>query len=268
MPSFKLYDKTQTWFGLTGQALPGGSVRFFTAGTTTPQVVYGERALTTNNGSTIALDASSRLEHECWADTADAYFVEVYDADDVKQGEVSYVEVPGGTGQVIPIPSSGEYLTGDGSQFLVDELTDRLLPDQTGHSNKILGTDGTTASWVARPADGAAGVSDIATTATSFSVGDMLVQTGSGTGTSSGGRSQTVTVTFPTAFDSTPILVFPVVKNSTLSSFGNLPTVQVTAKSATQATFQFKLSELDDSGSGWDYNAGVQYDYIAIGVKA
>lgn len=268
MAAFRLYDKTQTWFGLTGQALPGGSVRFFTAGTTTPQVVYGERALTTNNGSTIALDSSSRLVHECWASTASAYFVEVYDADNVKQGEVSYVEVPGGTGQVIPIPSSGEYLTGDGSQFLVNGLTDRLLPDQTGHSNKILGTDGTAASWVARPADGAAGVANISTTTSSFSVGNMLVQTGSGTGTSTGGRSQTVTVTFPVAFDSTPIFVVPVVKNASLSSFGNLPTVQVTAKSATQATFQFRLSELDDSQSGFDYNAGVQYDYIAIGVKA
>src|SRR3982751_6133788 len=98
MPAFRLYDKAQTWFGSTGALLAGGYVKFYTAATTTPQAVYGDRALTTNNGSTIAMDASGRLVHDCWADAADAYFVEWYNADDVKQAEADYVELPGGVG--------------------------------------------------------------------------------------------------------------------------------------------------------------------------
>ena len=268
MAAFRLYDKTQTWFGLTGQALPGGYLKFYAAGTTTPQVVYGERALTTNNGSTIALDSSSRLVHECWANTANAYFVEVYDADNVKQGEVSYVEVPGGVGQVIPIPSAGELLGGDGSNFVLVDITNRLLPDQTGHSNKILGTDGTTASWVARPANGAAGTANVSTTATSFKVGNMLTQTGSATGTNAGGRTQTVSVTFPVAFDTAPIFIGIEVSSASLSASGNSPSWKVTSKSTTGFTVVFTMGELDDDRSYYNFNAGVVFGYIATGVKA
>lgn len=268
MASYRLYSKTQTWFGFSGQLLAGGYCLFYEAGSLVPQDVYGDKWIGTNNGSRVNIDSSGRLEHDCWADTANSYFVEVYDSEDVKQGEEDYIEVPGGAGQVIPIPDPGEYLTGDGTQFIAVDLSASLLPDQTGHSNEILGTDGTTASWVARPADGADGTSDIATTATSFKVGTMLTQTGSATGTNSGGRLQSLSVTFPVAFDSAPIFVLPVVNNVSLSTYNNQPTVQVTAKSATGATFQFTLSELDDTNRGFDYNAGVQFDYIAIGVKA
>lgn len=268
MAAFLLHDKITTWFGSTGQLLPGGYMRFYLAGSTTPQDVYGDRALTTNNGDTIQLDASGRLVHECWADTADAYFLELYDADDVKQGEVSYREVPGGVGQVIPIPESGEYLSGDGTQFIAVDLSLNLLPDQTGHSNEILGTDGTTPSWAAKPADGAAGTSDIATTATSFKVGNMLTQTGTATGTSVGTRFQTVSVTFATAFDSTPIFVGVEVDSGTLSTYANQPTWSITAKSATGFTVKFTMGELDDSQAGFNFSAGVPFTYIATGVKA
>lgn len=269
MAAYLIRDKITTWFGSTGQLLPGGYLKFYDASTLLAANVYGNRALTTNNGNTIALDASGRLVHECWADTANAFFIEVYNSAGVKQGEVSYAEVPGGTGQAIPVPLSGEYLTGDGVSFLTADLTSRLLPDQTGHSNKILGTDGTTAAWVLRPADGAAGVANISTTATSFKVGNMLTQSGTATGTSSGGRTQSVSVSFPTAFDSTP--PFPIgieVDTSTLSAFGNNPTWCITSKSATGFTVVFAMGERDDTRSGYDFNAGVPFTWSATGVKA
>lgn len=197
MAAFLLFDKITTWNGSAGELLAGGQFRFFEVDTTTPQDVYGDRALTVNNGVTVDLDASGRLEHECWADTTASYYVELYDADGVKQGEISHIEVPGGQGQVIPVPSSGEYLTGDGTNFLLEDLTDRFLPDQTGHSNEILGTDGTTASWVARPADG---VSDISVGTSSVRVGEMLIQYGVDTAPSTGTVTSSKAVTFPTAF--------------------------------------------------------------------
>ena len=267
MPAFKLFDKLQTFYGDAGQALPGGYLKFYVAATTTPQSVYGDRALTTNNGNEIALTSSSRLAHECWADTTDAFFVELYNAADVKQGEISYVEVPGGSGQTIPVPNEGEFLTGDGSNFLVEAI--RQVPDPTGNSGKILGTDGLLPQWVVKPSDGAAGTSDIDVDANGFSVGDYRVTVGSGTSTNVGGRTQTANVTFPTAFGSTPDSVAVTVTNAgELSSFGNTPTVRVTSKTATGCSIAFKLSELDDDRSGFDYNAAVTFTYVAFGPKA
>lgn len=268
MAAFLLFDKITTWNGSAGELLAGGQFRFFEVDTTTPQDVYGDRALTVNNGVTVDLDASGRLEHECWANITASYYVELYDSDGVKQGEISHIEVPGGQGQVIPVPSSGEYLTGDGTNFLTDDLSDRLLPDQTGHSNEILGTDGTTAAWVARPEDGAPGVSDIAVTATSFKVGNMLTQTGSGTGTSAGGRTQNATITWPVAFDSTPVSFKLALTSTSLSTAGNQPSWAISTISATGATIKFTMGELDDDRGMYDFNAAVQFIYEVTGVKA
>lgn len=268
MAAYLLFNTLTTFSGSSGELLAGGEIRFFQTNTTTPQDVYGNRALSVNNGSTVALDASGRLTHECWADTTASYYVELYDADDVKQGEVSYVEIPGGQGQTIPVPSPGEYITGDGTNFLLDDLSDRLIPDQTGQSNKILGTDGTTASWVARPADGAAGTSDIAQDATSFKVANMLTQTGTGTGTNVGGRSQSATITWPVAFDSAPISLDVTVTNTSLSPSGNMPSWAVSTISATGATIKFTMGELDDDRGMFDFNAAVTFMYKVTGVKA
>ena len=267
MPSFKLYDKTQTWFGLTGQALPGGYLKFYAAGTTTPQVVYGERALTTNNGSTIALNASSRLVHECWANTANAYFVEVYDADNVKQGEVSYVEVPGGVGKVIPVPSSGEYLTGDGTNFLAVSLASKLLPDQTGHSNKILGTDGTTAAWVVRPVNGAAGVSDTASTATSIRIGTKLIQWGSGSAAATGTDFATASITFPTAFGANPHHIDVTVTNGASVNGTSLVADAYSGVSKTGCTIHFNNADRHFDGSS-KLTSAINFTYIAVGTVA
>lgn len=265
MPAYLLAHKLTTFFGSTGQLLAGGYVRWYEVGTTTPKDVYGERALSTNNGDTIDLDASGRLEHECWADTAEAYFAEIYDSDDVKQGEISYIEIPGGAGQTIPVPDAGEFLTGDGTNFAVAEILQ--VPDPTGNANKLLGTDGVDLNWVARPSDGAAGTSDTSTSSSGFTVGSKRIQWGTDSGTSSGGRTQTKSVTFPVAFSATPDVVDVTVSNSSLSSFGNMPTHSITSKSTTGFTVKFTMSELDDSGAGFDFNAGVAFSYFAMGSK-
>lgn len=265
MPAFQLFHKLTTWRGDADQLLAGGYFKFYVVGTTTPADVYGDADLSTNNGDTIDLDASGRLEHECWADTTDAFYVELYNSANVKQGEISRVEVPGGSGQVIPVPDEGEFLTGDGTNFLVAEV--RQVPDPTGNANKLLGTDGEDLNWVARPSDGAAGVSDTSTSATGYTIGNKRVQWGSDSGTSSGGRTQTKSVTFPVAFSATPHVVDVVVTNSSLSSFGNMPSHSITSKSTTGFTVKFTMGELDDSGSGFDFTSGVSFDWTATGPK-
>lgn len=261
--AFRLYPQFSTFWSDDGTLLAGGQLRFFEAGTATPKNVYGEKALSTNNGSTIDLDAAGRPEHPIWG--SGQYDVHLYDADNVKVGEDLTVEIPGGEATALPTLSADKFLTNDGSVMSWAEVLQ--VPDPTGSADKILSTDGTTLSWIAKPADGAAGTANVSQTATSYTVEDMLVQTGSATGTSAGGRTQSVSVTFGTAFTSTPIFVDVAVTSTSLSSFGNMPSHTITAKSTTGFTVKFTMGELDDSQAGFDFNAGVAFDYMAVGVK-
>lgn len=269
MPAaFRLYSKLNTFYGSSGQALPGGYLKFYEAETTTPKDVYGEQALSTNNGARVDLDASSRPEHDIWG--SGGYFVELYDEDDVKQGEADNVQIPGGEGQAVPVPDTGEFLTGDGVDYLVEDLTGQLIPDPTGHANKILGTDGTTVFWVDRPADGAAGVSDTSHTSTTFKVGDMLVQTGSGTASASGNKSSSVGVTFGSAFDSAPVYVGLTLKSGGVTSSGAF--VRHAATSVTASGFTASFSTLTggtsaDSFSGSNITSAINFNWVAIGIK-
>lgn len=265
MPAFRLYSQLQTFFGSDGQLLADGYLKFYEAGTATPADVFGDSGLGVNNGPTVDLDGSGRLVDPVWGDTADSYFVEIYDADDVKQGEEDDVSPPGGAGQTIPIPDVGEFITGDGVQFLLETI--RQVPDPTGQSDKVLGNDGTSAGWVTGPSDGA-DADNVGSTATEFYIGNMRGVMGTGTGTNGGGRTQDVSITFATAFTVTPVFIHVIPTSATLSTWGNMPSAAITAKSTTGFTVRFTLGELDDSQAGFDFNAGVPFMYLALGERA
>ena len=266
MAAYRLpgFDRMRTFYGESGQLLAGGYCKFYQAGTTTPQSVYGEKALTTNNGSTIDLDASGRLIHEVWADVANSFFVEVYDADDVKQGEADNVEVPGGAPQVIPVPGPDEFLSGDGTNFLVVDLSARLVPDPTGHSNQVLSTDGTDLTWIAKPADGADGANGVSDLA-AVGLDGKTIRSGSATGTSAGGRTQTVSVVYDSALGASADFIGIEITSASLSSGTNNPSHRITTSSTTGFTVLFVMGEVDDSQSSYNFNAGVAFNYWAIG---
>lgn len=264
MPAaFRLYSKLQTFYSDDGTLLAGGQLRFKEAGTSTPKNVYAEKSLSTNNGSTVDLDASGRPDVAIWG--TGSYDVDLYDADSVKVGEDLTVEIPGGEATALPSLVDGEFLTNNGSVMSWAEVAQ--VPDPTGSANKILGTDGTTVSWVEKPANGADGTANVTQNATSFSVEDMYVVTGTGTGSSLGGRTQTVSVTFPVAFTSTPVWIDVCVTSSSLSSGDNMPSHSITTKSATGFTVKFTMGELDDSQNKYNFNAGIAFMYVAMGVR-
>lgn len=263
MPAaFRLYPTFQTFFSDDGTLLAGGQLRFKLAGTSTPKDVYGEKALSTNNGSTIDLDAAGRPEHPVWG--SGQYDVDLYDADGVKVGEDLTVEIPGGEATALPALSADKFLTNDGAAMSWADVSQ--VPDPTGSANKILGTDGTTVSWVDRPTNGA-DATNVGSTATEAHAGDMYFVTGTATGSSTGGRTQDVTVTFGAAFTSTPVFIGIMVASSSLSSAGNMPSWAITAKSTTGFTVKFTMGELDDSQSKYNFNAGISFAYMAMGVR-
>lgn len=266
MPAFRPYSQSQTFFGASGQLLADGYLKFYEAGTTTPADVYGDKALSQNNGDTVLLDGSGRLVDPVWGDTDDSYFVEWYDADDVKQGEEDDVECPGGAGQTIPVPGPGEFMTGDGVNFAVEDLTSRLLPDPTGQADKFLSNNGAVGTWVTGPADGA-DADNVGSTATEYHIDDLYTVMGSATGTNAGGRTQDVSVTFPTPFTLTPVSVEVTLTSATLSAYGNMPSPTITAKSTTGFTVRWTMGELDDSQVGFDFNAGVAFMWKAVGER-
>jgi hypothetical protein len=209
MPAaFRLYSKMDTQLGDAGQLLPGGSLKFYLAGTTTPKDVFGELALTTNNGSTVTLSASSRPLVDVWG--SGSYFVELYDVDGVKQGEADNVQIPGGEATALPALVDGEFLTSDGAVMSWADILQ--VPDPTGNTGKYLSTDGSLPTWVTGPATPT--VPDLPITVTTGGVilgtaGSNFVQLlyGASTITGSGSLSASKSITFSSAYNATPNVV-------------------------------------------------------------
>lgn len=249
-----------TFYGLSGQLLPGGSVQFMEAGTTTPKDVYGERALSTNNGSTIGLDASGRLEHDVWASGDVRY--RVYDVDDVEQADVDDVIDPTAAGLSLPSGDAGQFLTTDGAgNYSFADV--REVPDPTGSANKFLKTDGTALSWAAGPADA---TSDIAAATGSFEAGDgtdtFMLLSGADSASATGTASTNKAVVFSTAFSATPrVVVVP----TSASQPGGPTVTELTAVSTTGFTVNFDVAE--GSVSGATMVNAVPFNWIAVGLK-
>lgn len=277
MSAFRLFTKLNDFRGLTNQALAGGSLKFYAAGTSTPADVFGEEALETNNGATIALDSSARPNVDIWGDAAAAYDVEVYAADGTLQGTADNLKMPGASGTAIPTLVDGQFLTTDGSVLLFQAIIQ--LPDPTGQDGKILGVVG--GEWVpiAKPSDGAAGTSDIAigTGTDSLTLGDgagdkVLQQWGSATMSAPNSKAGTSSVSFATPFAATPrIFVQP--KGAAPTTGGNVfPHAYVTTASATGFTVLFSTLTGGTSADGSSVNSvisgNVDYDWFAVGTKA
>lgn len=244
MAAFRIFSQLNTFIGQSLQFLPGGYLKFYEAGTTTPKDVYGEEALETNNGPQIALDASSRPTFDIWGEGS--YFVELYDADDVKQGEADDCEIPGGGGLTIPALSgnSGKYLTNNGSILLWNAV--REVPDPTGQSGKVLGNDGSNLLWQAAPT--APIVPPLPTEgvvqgATSLQAGKWKEQTGTFTAPASGGSTTTVSVVFPTAYSGNALHFSLTIHGGGHQSGGPVVWYLTSPASGTGATIEFDIAE-------------------------
>ena len=150
MAAFRILDQSPVYFLLDGVTpAAGGRIEFYEAGTTTAKDVYGDQALTVNNGSSIDLGSDGRTTVDVWGDGS--YRVRGYAADDTEIFDRDNVEIPGGDGTAIPALESGKVLSNDGATLQWLELVE--TPDPSGQSGKILGSDGTSLIWQDPPAD-------------------------------------------------------------------------------------------------------------------
>lgn len=266
MASFRILNQAPQYLLADGSVNNGGKLFFYETDLTTPKNTWSDEAMTTLNSNPVVMDAAGRTLTDVWGDGE--YGVKMTDADSVVIWTRNNVRASeAAPGSTIPALESGAFLTNNGSSLLWEDIAQ--VPDPTGFSGNVLYSDGALAYWGALPEPAEP---NVAVTAVSVTIDDggsapnkMMLQMGSDTATTGGGRSVSKSVTFATAFSSTPPFVIPVVRTSPLSAFGNMPSVAVTSKSSTGATFLFTMGELDDGRSGYDFNANVVFDYFAIG---
>lgn len=266
MPSFRIIDQFPTYLDMRGLPASGGVLRFYDTGTTTPKNVYADPDLTINNGSSVAIGTDGRSVKDIWGSGSyrvrleDRYGALIHEADDV--------EIPGGEGTVIPSLVAGQFLTNNGSTLQWTAI--RQVPDPTGQSGKFLSTDGVNMSWVNGPSTPPPATSDVDVLANGVTISDgtskILIQTGTGSAPNVGGRNTNVAITFGTAFNAPPLFVGITPTYNSVSPFGNGAIPRVSVQSATGCTVNFTAGELDDSNSGFNFNAAIPFTWVAIGL--
>ena len=272
MPAaFQLYRKSETFFSDDGTLLAGGYIKFLEAGTTTTKDVFGEKALSTNNGYQIALDASGRPVHAIWG--SGQYDVEFYDSDDVKVGEDLMVEVPGGEATALPALVADEFLTSDGAVMSWAEV--RQVPSPAGNTGKILGNDGTDVIWQDPPETPVVPALPITVTTGGILIGTAgsafgMLQFGAASVAGSGGRTASQSVTFATAYNATPKVNVTLTGAAPTSAPNIYPGFSVTSVSTTGFTVSFSTltggTSADSSSTNAVISGTVNFNWCAVGT--
>lgn len=272
--SYPLYSRLQAFTGEEGQLLAGGELRFFELDTTTPKAVYADYELTDTNGSTVDLDASGRVNEGVFG--SGGYFVELYDSAGVKQGEDEVYD-PAGSAPAIPIPNQGEFVTGDGTQFLLEDLTSRLVPDSTGQAGKVLGNDGDLPLWEVGPDDPEPPAEPDIVIGENFirigTTGDptkFLKQWGTGTAPATTNLDSSVSISFGTAFDDIKgVEICPTVAGVSSLTPPGQPSWGVTGytvgSAASGCTVNFRIATDSGGGSSNNINNPVPFVWFAWG---
>jgi hypothetical protein len=271
MPAFRLLNYFPVYLGDDGLPLAGGYLRFYDSGTTTPKDIYGDQALTINNGPEVELDATGRAVHDLWGDGN--YRVRLYASDDTLVGEVDNVELPGGDAATIPALVDGYFLTNNGALLLWAPV--RQLPDPTGQDGKMVVADGD--GYILQPQptppdipDPDIVIQETAGVLAQFLAGNstdpdkLCIQAGRGSAPASGLNTTSTPVVYPSAFDATPFLaITPTVAAAGAGGF--LPVDSLIAESGTGFTVKFDTNGGDEGNSA--ITNAITFSWIAIGVR-
>jgi hypothetical protein len=256
MTAFRILNQSPVFFDLQGRPAAGGSVKFYDAGTTTPKDVYGDSGLTVNNGPVIAIGSDGRPVDDLWGNGS--YRVRVYAADGTLVSDDDDVEIPGGAGTSIPALLAGQFLTNDGGVMQWAAIVQ--VPDPTGQSGKVLGSDGANPVWQTPPAaptlpplptDG------VTATSGKVTLGKQCIQSGTGTFAATGAQSANTTVTFGTAMASCEAVLIQMTGNSMYLH------ARVDTKSGTGFT-----ASCDSNIYGQNININQPFVYLAFGTLA
>lgn len=266
MAAFRILNQFPVYHDSQGRLADGGSLRFYASGTTTPKDVYGDPGKLVNNGSSVTVGTDGRTLVDVWGDGA--YRVRLYDHDNTLIAEADDVEVAGGTGQSIPALVTGHFLTNNGALLLWTPI--REMPDPTGQDGKFPVASGDSYVLQSPPEPPVIPEPDIIVTESSFRGGTtssstkFLIQTGSGSAPSSGGRDTNSSVTFPVAFAKLQH-VSVTQRHNGVTSNAAIPRQTNTAQSNTGFSVRFSTDD-NSTWAGWNITSQVPFDWMAIGT--
>lgn len=260
--AFRPFDPFQVFIDQHGNLAVGGSLAFFTTGTTTPKDVFADIALTVNLGNSIGIGSDGRPEvggspTDIWG--SGSYRVRLLDVNNVQIGpDRDNVEIPGGNAAALPTPFiPNAFLSNDGA--LAEWLSILQLPDPTGHANNILGTDGSVILW---QTIASLNIPVITVAPNSYQIGKLLIQVGTGSAPANGTSFTTVSVPFPVAYASTPWVGITATGTGLNNTW--VPPSMVTAMGTTSFTVLF------DSNTGFPglglFTSVQPFSWIAIGL--
>lgn len=263
MATFRVLDQFPQYTDAQGAILAGGYLAFYETNTTTPKDVYADPDMAVNNGPAVDLDSSGRTDVDVWGNGV--YRVRLYDADDVLVAERDDVEIPGGEATALPALEDGKFLTNDGSVMLWEDILQ--VPDPTGSTEHILGTDGTNVMWRSASAIlDILGLETTSVTTNSLWVGSTLIQWGASAfpvPVVIPHHGAIKAVTFPEAFETTPIVLVCANKNQIASS--GFKAVCSAEPSLTGFTAEYNTNE-NTTDPGSEVNIEVAFSWIAIGT--
>lgn len=210
--SYRFFNPAPVFMDLLGlQPLAGGQLAFYEIGTTTPKGTWSDPDLAIPNTNPVQLDSSGRANVNIWLDGG--YSVRLLDSlgatvwtRDLNGGD--------GAGAAIPALLTGQFLTNDGSTLQWSDI--RQVPDPTGSSGKILGTDGTSLIWQA-PAT----PPTVPTSGDGFTkVGTNLEQWGVQTMAATNTQSAIMSFNFPIAYAEVPRIFVNIQKGGAIVAAG------------------------------------------------
>jgi hypothetical protein len=231
---------------------------------TTPYATFNSPDLDVPNPVEISLGSDGRASVEIWSGVS--FFARLLDSDD---NTVWTREITSGipAGLTLPVLEEGEFLTGDGVDYLALALD--LLPDPAGSAGYLVRVNGDGTGYeLTEPAQIVIPDSEI-----DVDFPDNYVQLGNyrkqfGTGTvasASGAQKNSVNITFPVAFDSAPVEIC--VWNTTpggSSTYGRVAGLAVSSVTAAGMTVTADVSE-DDTQSQHKLNNATTFGWCVGG---
>ena len=262
---YQNYQPAPVYLDLAGVANnPNGYIQFYAIGTTNPKDTYNAFSGGSANSNPVLLDSSGRPNTQVWLDGD--YSIVEYDADDVVVDTYD-MRPAADPAQSIPIPDPGEFVTGDGSQFLVEEI--RQLPDPTGLVGYVPVSDGEGYIMTPLPEAPEAPTLPVENTSGHVKIGTVMFQWGTGTvPAAASAKTSSVNITFAEVFTGTPYIVDPT--NTTpggSTPSGACAVLCSSSESTTGATITANIPD-DDSNSNWKLANATTFKYLAVGPCA
>ena len=275
MAAFQFYDPAPTFLDLLGLSpLNGGELYFYDIGTTNPRDTWSDPGLggANLNPNPITLNSAGRPTVGIFLDGEYTVVLKTSGGATVWSRDV----IPGGNAALnLPVLDSGEFLTGDGVNYLA--ATIRQMPDATGSTGQIPVTNGGGANGYTlqdipdfTPPD-----PEIEVTASTFRAGvstddtKLWIASGTDTAPASGTKDTSKSISFSPGFDKLwAVVVIPKITAATPS--GAMPTWSVTGytqgSSSTGCDVNFNIPD-DDSTSNWKISNNIDFDWIAFGTR-